>query len=180
MDTFDDIDVQEGLICDCIRAIVFCDYIYRKRPEKRGWMSIMDMCYADAVVSWCSLFGQNSQESHWRRFLESLNPTNGWAYELFSTDFILSRLKISEREWSDYHSKMVRFRNVRLSHVNINQEIANLPRLDTALKVVCLYRDWFNGLLLAANEFGYQFKIENERTEDVILEYRGLIAEICV
>lgn len=73
MSTFlDRLDVQFGLLHDCIRGSVYGNYLFHKKDKKDARWAIMDMAYADAIGSWCMIFGAWSEPAHWKKFLDEL------------------------------------------------------------------------------------------------------------
>ncbi len=82
------IEVQFGLVHDCIRACIYADHIANAKPKEAAWLSIVDMCYSDAIISWNAIFGNNSQETHWEKLLEVLPPPLNSALKPFSKAII--------------------------------------------------------------------------------------------
>ena len=167
-----------GLIDDCLRSCVFCDYISRQNPPvESAWPAIADMCYSDAVMSWTQVFGQNSQETHWRKLVERLPIPPAENLKPFSQEMILSYLKISSNEWKAFHRSMLEMRNTRLAHMNISCGLDEYPNITYALQSAYIYREWLTESLLLGNRLGYKINVSEDRAEDAVLRYRNLIAK---
>lgn len=165
-----------GLIDDCLRACVFCDYIARQSPPKESaWPAIADMCYSDAVLSWTKIFGQKSQETHWRKLAERIPIPPSENLKPFSKEIILSYLKINIEEWDAYHRSMLDMRNTRLAHMNVAYHLDDFPNITYALQSAYIYREWLTESLYLANRLGYKFNVSDDRAEDVVFRYKKLI-----
>ena len=137
----DPLVVQFNLIHDCIRACIYADYIGQKKDKEDAWQSIEDMCYSHAVISWNQIFGSNSQNAHWKTFVERLPVQDRSNLKPFSKQIIIEHLKILPDEWEKYHRAMVKARNKWLVHFDHKLRPA-LPKLIWAQNSCYLYRDW--------------------------------------
>lgn len=163
---------QIGLVDDCLRAYVYADFICKQKPPLgSAWVPIADMCYADLVICWNGLFGQNSQETHWKKFVAQITLTKEDNLKLFNKDMLLSYLDISETEWSSYHEEMKNTRNVRVAHLNTNIDINHLPNITIAMHCCYLYRDWLMELLCVMQKRGLQLKVSQQRAKDAVQIY---------
>lgn len=163
---------QIGLVDDCLRACVYSDFIWKQNPPKdSAWLSIADMCYADLVISWNSLFGQNSQETHWKNFVSQITLNENQKLKIFDKEMLISYLNITESEWAAYHNEMVDTRNVRIAHLNVAKPIKQLPNLTIAMHCCYLYRDWLMELLQLKQNDGLPVKVSQQRAKDAVKIY---------
>ena len=169
MDSFSQ---QIGLVDDCLRAGVYADFLFRQRPpEGCAWLPIADMCYADLIISWNCLFGQNSQETHWKKFVDQIILTKEDNLKLFSKNMLLSYLDIDDEDWSAYHEEMKNTRNVRIAHLNTNVNIDVLPNITIAIHCCYLYRDWLMELLCVMQKRGIVVNVSQHRAKDAMQIY---------
>ena len=171
----DPIDVQFGLIHDCIRSCIFADYIARKTEKKDIWLSLMDMCYADAVMSWNSIFGTNSQQAHWKKFVDSLPVPDKSKLKPFSSDLIQEDLKVSSEDWSKYHREMVDARNNWIAHFNLDVAMKPFPNVSWALRSCYVYRQWLLALLGEC-----RLKVTTTTNAEMKMLFEKQIAEACI
>ena len=173
------IDVQFGIVHDCIRACVYADHIGRLREKQDAWWSIGDMCYADAVISWNHIFGTNSQKSHWKGFAELVPIPDGSKLKPFCKEMIADFLKIQVEEWCGYHKAMVEARNDLLAHFDHKTAVRKLPNITWAMHSAYLYRSWLIGLLKEYQQRGQNIKITSETGPEVLDMFRKQIADVC-
>lgn len=176
----DRIEVQLGLAHDCIRACVYGNYIARRKSDKAAWLSIMDMCYADAVVTWNQLFGTDSQHAHWKAFTALLPIPSGIPLKPFGKEVICAYIGIEEEQWSSYHAAMVSTRNSWLAHFDHRSPLADLPDLTWALHSAYLYRAWLLELLKAYRACGHNVVIDETPGEKILEMLEEQIAEVCI
>jgi len=163
---------QIGLVDECLRACVFSDYIWKQNPpQDSAWLSIADMCYSDLVMSWNSLFGQDNQETHWKKFVNKITFSKDLELKLFDKKMLLLYLNITESEWAIYHKEMVNTRNVRIAHLNISKTVEQLPNITIAMHCCYFYRDWLMELLQVKQKEGLQIKISQQRAKDAVNIY---------
>ncbi len=175
----DPIHVQFNLLHDCIRASVFGDYIQRTKPKAQAWLSLCDMCYSDAVMSWNSIFGSDSQETHWKNLLKAVPLPERGTLKPFSKEMIIGYLKTNETEWARYHSSMVKFRNTRLAHFNHTVNLEEFPNITWAQHSAYLYREWLISLLMAYRASGQEINITETTGPQMLDLFKAQIAEIC-
>ncbi len=177
----DEWEIQFGLIFDCVRASVYGNYISEQKPQKdSAWWGLRDSCYLDAVISWTQLFGTNNEETHWKKFVSRVSIPTGEPLMPFNKDLILVNLKISNAEWCQYHRQMLDFRNTRLSHLNMNHEMVNYPKLTYAVDSAMLYRHWLIEALKVGKRHGYvqaDLKISTDKKRVIIMDFNNKIAE---
>lgn len=175
----DQLDRQFNLAHDCIRACVYADYIGRKLPKGDAWLSIGDMCYSDAIITWNAIFGSDSQESHWKKMAPIIPIPKHSTLTPFGKTMIANYLNITNEEWEQFHASMVSFRNTRAAHFIINLENGTIPDLLWAKKSACHYREWLISLLQAYQAAGKNVKITETTEKEMLATFEVQIAEIC-
>lgn len=175
----DPIVVQFNLVHDCIRACVYVEHIARVSAPCNAWISILDMCNSEAIISWNQIFGSDSQQAHWKKLSDALPiPTNGRP-KPFEKAMVIDALNITEDQWSRYWKDMVAFRNNRLAHFDYCIRHENTPDLAWALQSACLYREWLLDLMSAYQAEGYDIGISKTTGEQMLQVFRIEIATIC-
>ncbi|WP_192985544.1 hypothetical protein [Pseudomonas sp. EggHat1] len=175
----DPIEVQFGLVHDCIRACVYADHIHQVPNKKDAWLSIMDMCYSDAIMSWNTIFGTNSQETHWKKLAAALPVPKQSQLKPFDKAMIIDYLNISDGEWNEYYKRMVDFRNHRLAHFQHTIIEQEPPNITWALHSAYLYREWLLSLLRAHQAAGVKMKITKTSGADMLALFKKQIEELC-
>ena len=176
----DPIEVQFGLAHDCIRACIYGDFIGRKEPKKAAWFSIMDMCYADAVLSWNQIFGSDSQPAHWKKLADRLPVPERSKLMPFGKGMVAEYIGVSIPEWEAFHAAMVVVRNTNLAHFDHKKPPPELPNLTWVLHSAYLYREWLLQLLREYKDQGYALNIDETTGPEILEMLRKQIAEICV
>jgi len=176
----DRIEVQFGLAHDCIRACVYGNYIARRKSTCAAWLSLMDMCYTDAVITWNQLFGTDSQHAHWKAFTAMIPVPSGSQLKPFGREVICNYIGIDERQWSSYHEAMIRTRNNWLAHFDHRSPLTDLPDLTWALHSAYLYRAWLLELLKEYRRRGHNLVIDETPGEVILNMLEEQISEICI
>ena len=87
---------------------------------------ICNCLLSDATMSWCNVFGTDSEETHWKSVVYD---ENDFRNKLFNY------IDISKEEYSSYWQDFCDFRNMIIAHTDINYfENAKTPKFDIALK----------------------------------------------
>ena len=175
----DPLEVQFHLVHDCVRSCVFADHIARLMPAAEAWPSICDMCVSDAIMSWNAIFGTTSQETHWKKLVESRPLPAPSTLRPFGKDLIVEYLKTTPDEWEKYHASMVDFRNTRLAHFNHAVVRERIPDITWALHSAFIYREWLLSLLRAHQSAGRKISITKTTGEEMMEIFKRQIAEIC-
>lgn len=175
----DPIDIQFGLVHDCVRACIFADHISRTKPKEVAWLSIADMCYADAIISWNAIFGTDSQDSHWKKHAQLFEVPDGSKLKPFGLEMILAYLKTTKEQWRLYHTKLVAYRNDRLAHFSLKSPDPDPPDLTWALKSACLYRRWLTDVLRAQKSAGKEFDVTSTTEAEMLALFKTQISEVC-
>lgn len=168
-------DQQFGLVHDCLRACVYGDFLAQERNQNGAWPSIMDMCYADAVISWNSVFGGDNNETHWKKFVSKISIPKEDKLKPFDKQMIIEYLGITDQEWKKFHKVMGDVRNTRIAHLNVKQNLHELPNITWAMHSCYLYREWLIQSLHLGNRLGYKIKIADQTTKQVVNEFKSQI-----
>lgn len=171
--------VQFHLVHDCIRACIYVDHLVKTQRPEHAWLSICDILYSEAVTAWCSIFGTNSQESHWKRTIGGLPIPEGAKLKQFSKEMIADYIGISVSDWMKYHAEMTNFRNKRLAHFDHKTVIEDAPNITWALNSAYIYRSWLILLLKEYQKRGATIKITKTSGKDMLSVFRQQIEEIC-
>ncbi|MGV1046633.1 MAG: hypothetical protein ACOYBN_15570 [Limnohabitans sp.] len=175
----DPIEVQFHLAHDCIRACVYVEHIASVSSRSNTWVSIRDMCYSEAIISWNQIFGTDSQQAHWKKLSKALPIPANARLEPFGKAMVVRDLNISDGQWSQYHKDMLDFRNNRLAHFDCCIRHEHPPNLKWALQSACLYREWLRDLLLAYQAAGHHVGVSNTTGAQMLQVFRSEIATIC-
>lgn len=171
------IEQQFGLVHDCMRACVYGDYIERVAPKDEAWMSIRDMCYSDAIISWSSIFGVYSEETHWKKLVEQFECPKGERLRVFSSSSIEAYLGISHDEWQEFWKKVIDVRNHRIAHTVVSYRIEDLPNVTWLLSSSYIYREWLIELLKLGKRLGHDIKVTEQSSRWVIDNFKRQIRE---
>ena len=155
---------------------MYGDFLAQKKVQEGAWPSIMDMCYADAVISWNSIFGQRSQETHWSKFVSKITIPKNDKLKPFDRHVVIGYIETNEEEWTAFHTAMVNVRNTRIAHLNTNKDLHGLPNITWLLHSCFIYREWLIQALHLGNRLGYEIKITDQNTKEVIEGFKSQIA----
>lgn len=103
--------------------------------ESEFWKYTIDSHLLRAIIDWCMVFGTNSNELHWKKVAK-----NDFAQSAFRS-YLLNAIGFSLEQWSECQTDMMDFRNKYAAHSNIPHPPT--PTMDTALRVVTTYDEWF-------------------------------------
>ena len=110
--------------------------VYRDLQLKSEfWKYTIDAHILQAIVDWCMVFGTDSNELHWKRVVSDDHTQSAFRSHLLNT------IGLSLEQWSDCRLNMMEFRNKYAAHSNMPYPPA--PTMDTALRVVTTYDEWF-------------------------------------
>lgn len=138
------------------------------------------MCHADAIMSWNSIFGTNSQKAHWKKFIERLPVPSGSKLKPFSPALMLVNLEISEEKWKSYHQEMVNARNNWLAHFDQDVPLKPFPNLGWALRSCYVYRYWLLALLGEYKSQGANIDVSGITNEEMKALFEKQIEEAFV
>ena len=109
------------------------------------WISV-DANFIDiAVLEWCKVLGDYRAQHEFNNIFQ--NPQ-------FFLCNLLEYININNEDWIAYVSKVRRYRDKFLAHLDSDGEMC-IPELETALKAAQFYYDW-----IVCNEFN-QFDLKN-------------------
>lgn len=175
----DPIKVQFNLAQDCVRACVYVEHIASVSSPHNAWVSIRDMCYSEAILSWNQIFGTDSQQAHWKKLSKALPIPVNAKLKPFGREMVIDGLSITKEQWSKFHKDMVAFRNNRLAHFDCCIRHENPPNLRWALQSACLYREWLLDLLRAYLAEGHEVGISKITGKQMLQFFRSEIVAIC-
>jgi hypothetical protein len=101
------------------------------------WTKTIDAHVIRSVLDWCMVFGTDSNKIHWKKVITDKN------YQSEFRSILMKDLNISETELKKYWKEMTTFRNDYVAHRMAEPSFPKVPFFDTALKIACLYDDYF-------------------------------------
>lgn len=107
------------------------------------WIRTTDVHLKTSIVSWCMVFGADSNSIHWKKGL-SLSKK-----KLLTDDFrqlIYKECNLENKEWAQYWKSMTDFRNNYISHRTL-EDLTPVPFLDKALEIVFCYDTWIRRII---------------------------------
>ena len=111
------------------------------QAKSEFWKLTIDAHILRAIIHWCMLFGPNSSEVHWKKVIADDSAQSTFRSHL------LDVLGFTHDQWEDYRSSMLDFRNTYAVHRNL--PYPPTPTMDTALRVVTTYDEWFRNSVSA-------------------------------
>ena len=99
------------------------------------WKYTIDAHILRAIIDWCMVFGTDSNELHWKKV-----AADDFAQCAFRSH-LLKTLGLSDEQWSKCRSNMMEFRDRYAAHSNV--PCPPTPMMETALRVVTTYDEWF-------------------------------------
>ncbi|OPZ92208.1 MAG: hypothetical protein BWY74_01695 [Firmicutes bacterium ADurb.Bin419] len=107
---------------------------YKSLPgDSEFWVYTCDAHLQMASITWCMVFGDNSNEPHWKNL------------ELNEDEFrsvLFRECQIDENDWKEYWNTMRTFRNKYVAHRELNNFNDPVPFLDLAYKAVIILDLW--------------------------------------
>ncbi len=82
-----------------------------------------------AVLNWCHLFGNNSDDLHWMRVIEDADTFR---------DNFLKIVGLNFDEWKAYRKTIKDYRNKDVAHIEVRPE-TTVPEMDIAITATCIY-----------------------------------------
>jgi hypothetical protein len=101
-------------------------------PHLNFWRLIYGNQLDIAVVEWCKIFGSDSEATHWKKVVPTVD------HGRFRTDLLVSA-GIAGRAWTSYWKEMKTYRDNLAAHHNSAVRVPNFPKLDVALKSSYFY-----------------------------------------
>ncbi|MHB1484462.1 MAG: hypothetical protein ACYCYI_07325 [Saccharofermentanales bacterium] len=111
--------------------------VYDKLPgEKEFWRYTCDAHLEMANISWCMIFGSDSNETHWKKIAKEEIQ----AFRKSFINFLSSNGKMTHDEYKCYWNEMCDFRNRYVAHKNeYNQPV---PHFDNACLIIYNFDSW--------------------------------------
>ena len=110
------------------------------------WDSTRDGHLKLAAIAWCSVFGQDSENLHWK----NTPKDNLQQAQQDFRNMLFSRTGFNPQQWKAYHKDMVDFRSRFVAHFDLRTRIepvpVPLPQFDPALHVAYAYQEWVSAL----------------------------------
>lgn len=103
--------------------------------ESEFWTYTIDAHIVRSIIDWCMVFGTDSNEVHWKKV-----AVNDFTQSDFR-DYLLKAIGLSLKQWRDFRSNMMDFRNKYATHNVV--PYPPTPTMDTALRVAVTYDNWF-------------------------------------
>jgi hypothetical protein len=104
------------------------------------WVRTIDAHLLRAVIDWCMVFGNDSNQIHWKKVVRDINMQSDFRQQLSKVG------KFTSDQWNDYWHDMTDFRNKYAAHRTVAETYPTTPRMDTALLVATTYdgfiREW--------------------------------------
>lgn len=102
------------------------DYLDKGTEHLVPFRSICNALLADAAISWCKVFGMNTEQTHWKSAVED--------DENFR-EVLFSELATSQDNFRKYWKEMTDFRNNVVAHFNTEYfDNGMTPQFDMAMR----------------------------------------------
>ena len=90
-----------------------------------------------SVIEWCKIFGTDDNELHWEKtvIMNSCKFQNEFRLKIYEAT------KLSAKEWKDYHSTIIGFRNKYVAHYDKDYD-EPVPKMDNSLTVAFAFDEW--------------------------------------
>ena len=101
------------------------------------WIRTTDAHIKTAIISWCMVFGSDSNETHWKKLI--INER-----EIKCKDFrnnILKECNLNSNGWDSYWKELKNYRNDFVAHRKLEFDQPT-PFLDISYKVATLFDLW--------------------------------------
>jgi len=121
---------------DCIYH--YCAYVELNKNldhlkgDREFWVYTCNAHFQMIIVSWSMIFGANSNETHWKNLRLDENEFR---------EYLLQKLKISQKTWQRYWEDMKNFRDKYVAHRSLNST-PTPPFFDNAIKAVLCLESW--------------------------------------
>ncbi|KRE33960.1 hypothetical protein ASG81_23225 [Paenibacillus sp. Soil522] len=130
--SLDVVEKQYPLLRDFIMSYISFRELEPVQNELKGskdfWIHTTDGHLVLAIMKWCSAF-------------ESVENKNPMAWHSLQTR-LLHSLKISLKEWMDYRTQLLDFRNQYALYIGLVLIRQNIPSMDLAFQAALIYDEW--------------------------------------
>lgn len=129
--------------------------------NKELWVYTCDAYLQMAVLKWCDVFGVDRNDTHWKKI--------GFDADDFKHT-LLSKINISEKEWSSYWKTVKHFRDNYIAHSHIEDYKYPVPKFDIALKAIFFLDEWLREQIVP--DF-----ICEQLLKDLMEQYKDIISK---
>jgi len=105
--------------------------IFQGKLKQNFWIYINNNAIDMAVLDWCHLFGNHSDDLHWKRVIKDKDAFRKGLFE---------NLEISETTWNSYWDNLRSYRDKNVGHIEV-LPLSNIPDMTFALDSVAFYYD---------------------------------------
>ena len=102
---------------------------YAKNLRTNIWIYTFNNFLNMAVLNWCHLFGNNSDDLHW---LKIINDSNAFR------DGLLQTIGTNLDDWKVYRKTVTDYRNKDVAHIEVRPE-GQAPEMDKAIIAASFY-----------------------------------------
>jgi hypothetical protein len=112
--------------------------------HREFWRSTCDAHLKLAAVSWCNVFGSDSEDLHWKK------TAAAEVADQAAQDFrqrMSAHTGFTSDTWQAYHKSMLDFRNKYVAHLDILTPFFQpVPNFDPAIQTAFAYQEWVREL----------------------------------
>jgi len=152
------LQIQMDLLYHFTRSLAYYRTIHQDYGRlKKGhdyWCHTMNTNLLRAVSDWCVVFGQDSNESHWKNLSAEHKPEVTAEVRRVIKD----SSGFSEQEWIEYWRSMCDFRSGYVAHRNPNFE-APVPHMTKAFDIAAGHFEWLKEQLCPAQNEPKRLKV---------------------
>jgi len=136
--------------------------VYQKmKGDRELWVYTCNAYLQMAVLKWCDVFGADKNDTHWKKI--------GFDADDFKHT-LLSKIDISEKEWSSYWDAIKDFRDNYIAHSHIEDYKYPAPKFDIALKAIFFLDEWLREQI--APDF-----FDEQLLKDLMKQYKANISK---
>jgi hypothetical protein len=104
------------------------------------WIYTCDAHLKMASISWCMVFGAESNSTHWKKLALDNNTI-----DISLKEYVMAKTGVNEKDYDDYWGKMVSFRNYFVAHKkDFNNSV---PYFEFGEKIVEYFDQWIRNLI---------------------------------
>lgn len=100
-----------------------CDRLDQPHGDLRPFTHLHNVLLYDTVISWCKIFGSNSEDCHWKHVVRDHDQFRKYLFD---------HLGIRKEEFSNYHASVIEFRNKWVVHYDPKYTHNVVPELEIA------------------------------------------------
>jgi len=110
-----------------------CEQLDDEEETLLPFRHLSNVLLYDTVISWCKIFGTDSEECHWKRTVKD--------HDSFR-DFFYPQLAVGQEDFRLYQDSILVFRNKWVVHFDPHYEHDTVPQLDLAHKSALLLHEY--------------------------------------